>query len=168
LHDPAASGVTRREQQALLRRIASTARDVAVRHVDKLAREASTPDAKECLWALERGLQMMPSSQPPPVEAIPSDDVMLSTHEFELVHTEQALFVLRTYGLIIRLANLILDGDPTNSPALHARGEAQDALRQELSVIETRTQFVPNPLSVVTDFQMQSIFVCADALSDAA
>jgi len=28
--------------------------------------------------------------------------------------------------------------------------------------------FVPIPLSVVTEFQMQSIFVCADALTDAA
>jgi hypothetical protein len=168
LHDPAASGVTRREQQAQLRRIASTARDIAVRHVEKVAKDASTPDAKECLWALERGLQMMPASQPPSVEAMPSDDAMLSKHEFELVHTEQALFVLRTYGLIVRLANLILDGDPSNSRALHARAEAQNALRHELSVIETRTQFVSNPLSVVTDFQMQSIFVCADALSNAA
>jgi hypothetical protein len=167
LHDHTSSGVTRRQQQSLLRVIAAKAREIAVRHVELPAPTASIPDAKECLWALERGLQMMPASQAHSAPT-PADDQMLSKHEFELLHTEQALFVLRTYGLIVRLANLILVGDPANRNALRARKEAHDALRHELALIESRTVFVPIPLSVVTEFQMQSIFVCADALTDAA
>jgi hypothetical protein len=166
LHDAAPSGVTRGEQRSLLRHIASKAREVAVRHVDTLARAAAMPDEQECYWALERGLQMMPASQSEPLDAAPVEDRMLSRHEFELMHTEQALFILRTYGLINRAANLILTHDPENVAVVRAREDSRNALLQELAALESRSKFVAVPLSVVTEFQIRSIFVCADALTE--
>jgi hypothetical protein len=165
LHDRSPSGLTYREQQALLRSISGHAREIALRHIEALSAEASTPDERECFWAFERGLKMMPSPQSGSLEPSAKNDRTLSHHEFELMHTEQVLFVLRTYGQMARLATLILDRDPNNGSARSAGQESRNAIHRELAVIQTRTAFVPVPLAVMTDFQMQSIFICADALA---
>jgi len=165
LHDSSPSDITHGQQQVMLGTLTAKARELARSLLPSLAPVALAPDAKECLWSLERGLQMMPSAEAPGTGQCAQSDRKLSRHDFELMHTEQALFALRTYGLILRLASLILIDQPAHPGALQAHREAQDSLKAEMAVIEARTRFVPVPLEVVTDFQLQSIFICAEALT---
>ncbi len=149
----------------MLEQIGKSANDLAVRHVERLATCAQNPDALECLWSIQGSLTMMHSSDAGE-DVEPADAGAILTHRaFETLHTQQVLFVLRTYGLLIRLADLILIEHPDNAPAISARSEAKQALRAEIAAIEARTHLVPVSLDVVTGFQMRSIFICADALA---
>jgi hypothetical protein len=167
LHSDAPSGVSLRDHQSLLEQIARRANEFALRHAERLATAELSVDAQECLWAIEGSLSMMHASDAG--EEIEPDDAdsILTLRAFETLHSQQALFVLRTYALFLRLANLILVDAPGNDAALNTRREAREALWLELAVIEGRTQFSPVPLGVTTGFQMNSVFVCAEALARA-
>lgn len=165
LHDDASSDVSRGEHELALRKLSATAREIVVRQVADFPEADLGPDAKECLWALQEGLKMMPASGPAATKDESSWNSVLSRRDFDLVHTRQALYVLRSYGLLHRLALLVLGEEPGNSAALTVRATASAAIRRELAVIEARTAFTPIPIEVLTSMQMRSIFVCADALT---
>jgi hypothetical protein len=165
LHDQSSSGVSRGEQKSMLRKIAASACHVASRHLRAFESCKLTPDAEEVLWAIQLGLVMMPTAGPDSDPLPAHDGAALSLQEFETQHTEQALFALRTYGLLVRLADLVLSDRPGSPIALQARDDARESLRREIAEIEVRSTLVPVSLDVMTGFQMRAIFVCADALA---
>lgn len=115
-------------------------------------------------WALEERLRVMPV-QGPPTES--GDDRILSRHEFELMHTQHALLVLRTYGLLLSLANQVLLARPQDAAAQTTRQESLTVLHRALTRLEARSRLVPVPIRVMSGLQMAAIFVCADALGAA-
>lgn len=166
IEDPTPSGVTRATQQRELREMASAARKLALAHAARYTESSLAPDARECLWALEAGLKMMPASDDgSPVATGISDKHILSRHEYELHHTHDALFVLRTYGLLLSLANQVLLERPNDATALETRKETKAALHREVERLESRSTLVPVPVRVMTGLQMAAVFVCADALN---
>ena len=104
----------------------------------------------------------MTPAQGPATES--ADDRILSRHEFELMHTQHALFVLRTYGLLLSLANQVLLACPQDAAAQATRQESLTALHRELTRLEARSRLAPVPVRVMSGLQMAAIFVCADAL----
>ncbi len=164
LHDASPSGFSAPQQRAMLRSLSAGAREVALRHAEMFAATALAPDAQECLWALQEGLKMMPASGAPPVADAAAHGRILSRHDFATIHTRQAMFVLRTYALLHRLASLVLDEQPACRAAQQARDESGTALRREIAILETYTRFLPNPLERTCGLQMRAIFVCAEAL----
>ena len=54
--------VSRATQQRELREMAAAARKLALTHAARYTESSLGPDARECLWALEAGLKMMPAS----------------------------------------------------------------------------------------------------------
>jgi hypothetical protein len=168
IEDPTPSGVSRATQQRELREMAAAARKLALTHAARYTESSLGPDARECLWALEAGLKMMPASDAGAAATATTaaeDMHILSRHEFELHHTHDALFVLRTYGLLLSLANQILLERPDDAAALYTRKEATAALRREVERLESRSTLVPVPVRVMTGLQMAAVFVCADALN---
>ena len=165
LHDASSSGVSRGEHEARLRKLSSSARDIVVRHIADFPEADLGPDAKECLWALQEGLKMLPASGPETSPDAVSGQCMLSRRDFDLAHTRQALYVLRSYGLLHRLASLVLGNEADNVAALRAQAVTAAAIRLELAVLAEHTTFTPIPIEVLTSMQMRAIFVCAEALA---
>lgn len=165
LHDDSPSGVSRGEQESMLRELSSAAREIVVGSVTEFPVADLAADAKECLWALQEGLKMMPASVS---ESVPDEDpdrTILSRREFDLLHTRQALHVLRSYGLLHRLTSLILGDAPRHPAALRVRETTSASIRRELGVLAGHTNFTPIPIKTLTSMQMRAIFVCADALA---
>jgi hypothetical protein len=80
------------------------------------------------------------------------------------MHTQHALFALRTYGLLLSLANQVLLARPQDAAARATRQESLTALHRQLTRLETRSSLAPVPIRVMSGLQMAAIFVCADAL----
>lgn len=171
LHDHGPSRFSRAEQKGMIDAVAAKVRDFAFRHAESFAKCPLNPDAKDYLAAIQGSLAMMPSSkngkQGADLEGQVSagDAVMLSHREFEIFHTEHVLFALRTYGYFLGLARAVLDEDPDNATALLAQAEGQALLSAEIASIEEHSTLNPLPMDVITGFQMQAIFVCAEALN---
>jgi hypothetical protein len=165
LHDTSPSGITEAEQEARLRSMSAAASEAALRHVEGFAGLAIGPDAQECLSALHEGLKMIPAAGPAPEVTAAAARRVLSRREFELHHTRPALFVLRTYGLLHRLASLVLLEEPGHPQATRALEETQAALRRETALLEGHTTFAPVPVEATSRLQMQAIFACAAALA---
>ena len=161
LDDFSSSGVSRSEQKGALRSMADGAQELARRHLPRFRESDLTPDALECLWALEEGLRLT-ATQAPTTES--AGDRILSRHEFDLMHTQNALLVLRTYGLLLSLANQVLLAHPQNAAARATRQESLTALQREITTLEARSRLVPVPIRVMSGLQMAAIFACADAL----
>jgi hypothetical protein len=171
LHDESPSGVTRRAHQQALRAMSARARELVVSHVDAIPDADLGPDAWECRWALQAGLKMMPASgdhaSEHAGEAPAGGDAMLSRRDYDLVHARQALYVCRSYGLLHRLATLVLDDHPGHALALLMRRAASGALGFELAALAKHTDFNPIPVATLTTLQIRAIFTCADALAEA-
>jgi hypothetical protein len=161
------SGVSRREQERMLRTLVKTTRDIANRHARAFATCALPPDAQEFLWALEGSLKMMPVDQDQGDQQGKDQDDILSVRDFDELYTHHALHVLRTLGYLLGLSRVLLLEQPENVAALEAQHEVREALGPEVAAIEARTTLVPVPLDVLTGFQMRAVFVCADALATA-
>lgn len=159
LDDCSSSGISRRDQEHELHAMTDAADQLARRHVPQFCESELTADARECWWALEERLRMKPAHGP-----VAGDDRILSRNEFELLHTQHALLVLRTYGLLISLASQVLLARPHDAAAQAARQEALTALRREVARLEGRTSLTPVPIRVMSGLQMAAIFACADAL----
>lgn len=166
LDDFSSSGVSRSEQQRELLAMAAAADELCRRHLCRFRESDLAPDARECWWALEERLRIMPAQGPATESA--DDDRMLSRHEFELLHTQHALLILRTYGLLLSLANQVLLACPQDAAAQATRQESLTALHRELTRLEARSRLVPVPIRVMSGLQMAAIFVCADALRAAS
>lgn len=167
LRDPASSGVSGREQRLLLAAVAARVSELAGRYCAAFTGTALPPDGQECLHALADSLRLMPPAHTGQAAAQPGDKVMLSRHRFEMLHTRHVLFTLRSCGLLLSLAKLVLAANPGHAIACSAADEAGQLLEQELAALETHSTLTPVPLEVFTAFQMQSIFVCAQALNAA-
>jgi hypothetical protein len=165
LEDFSSSGVSRSDQQRELRAMSVAAHELVRCQMSRYDASDLAPDAQECWWALEEGLKMMSAQGS---EAESEDDRILSRHEFELMHTQNALFILRNHGLLLSLANQVLLARPQDPAALATREEALTALRREVARLEARSTLAPVPVRVMSGLQMAAIFVCADALRAAA
>ncbi len=164
LEDFSSSGISRSEQQRELREMMVAARDLASRHFSQYHEFELTPDARECWWALEAISTTLPTQIPAPdLEG----DRILSRHEFELMHTQNALFILRTHGLLLSLANQVLLARPQDAVAWATRQETRTELYREIAKLEARSTLAPIPVRVMSGLQMAAIFVCADALRSA-
>jgi hypothetical protein len=161
LEDFSSSGISRSEQQRELRAMADAAGEFGRRHLSRFCESDLAPDARECWWALEERLKVVPPHGP---ATEPGDDSILSRHEFELMHTQYALLVLRTYGLLLSLANQVLLARPQDTAAQATRQESLTVLHRELTRLEARSKLAPVPIRVMSGLQMAAIFVCADAL----
>jgi hypothetical protein len=161
LEDFSSSGVSSIEQKGELRAMADAAQELARRHISRFRESDLTPDARECWWALEERLRLTPT-QSPTTES--EGDRILSRHELDLMHTQNALLVLRTYGLLLSLANQVLLAHPQNTAARATRQESLTALQRELTRLEARSRLVPVSIRVMSGLQMAAIFACADAL----
>lgn len=161
LEDFSSSGVSSIEQKGELRAMADGAQELACRHISRFRESDLTPDALECWLALEERLRLT-TTQAPTTES--GGDRILSRHEFDLMHTQNALLVLRTYGLLLSLANQVLLAHPQNAAARATRQESLTALQREITRLEARSRLVPVPIRVMSGLQMAAIFACADAL----
>lgn len=161
LEDFSSSGVSSIEQKGELRAMADGAQELACRHMPRFRESDLTPDALECWWALEERLRLTPT-QAPTTES--EGDRILSRHELDFMHTQNALLVLRTYGLLLSLANQVLLAHPQNAAARATRQESLAALQREITRLEARSRLVPVPIRVMSGLQMAAIFACADAL----
>lgn len=161
LEDSGSSGISRSEHQRELREMTVAAAGLAARHVSRYRKYELPPDAQECLWALEASSALTPAGTPGPG---PDGDRMLSRREFELMHTQNALLVLRTHGLLLSLANQVLLAHPQDPVALATRQETRTELHREITRLEARSTLTPVPVRVMTGLQMSAIFACADAL----
>ena len=161
LDDFSSSGVSCSEQKGGLRAMADGARELARCHLSRFRESDLTPDALECWWALEESLRLTPT-QAPTTES--EGDRILSRHELDLMYTQNALLVLRTYGLLLSLANQVLLAHPQNAAARATRQESLTALQREITRLEARSRLVPVPIRVMSGLQMAAIFACADAL----
>ena len=161
LEDFSPSGVSSIEQKGELRAMADGAQELACRHISRFRESDLTPDALECWWALEERLRLTPT-QAPTTES--EGDRILSRHELDFMHTQNALLVLRTYGLLLSLANQVLLAHPQNAEARATRQESLTALQREITRLEARSRLVPVPIRVMSGLQMAAIFACADAL----
>lgn len=161
LEDFSSSGMSCSEQKGELRAMTDAGLELARRHISRFRESDLTPDARECWWALEERIRLAPT-QSPTTES--EDNRILSRHEFELMHTQNALLVLRTYGLLISLANQVLLTSPHDARAQATRQESLTALHRELTVLQSRSKLVPVPIRVMSGVQMAAIFACADAL----
>ena len=165
LEDFSSSGISRSEQQRELHEMMVAAGNLARRHISRYSEFDLPPDARECWWALEATMRMMPAQTSAPG---PESDRILSRHEFELLHTQSALFILRTHGLLLSLANQVLLARPHDAVAGATRLETRTELHREIARLEARSTLAPVPVRVMTGLQMEAIFVCADALRSAA
>ena len=164
LHDETPSGITRAEHERRLDAITAAASDMAARYHDHFEKEtALPPNAEECLLALAGSLKMMPSSETG--GAGPAGDIVLTRRQFESMHTRQVLFALRTYGLLLSLANIVLAETPGHRIARSAAAEAKQALAREIELVESHSTLTPVPLATFTRLQLDSILACARALS---
>jgi hypothetical protein len=164
LEDFSSSGISRSEQQRELREMMVAASGLASRHLSQYPEFDLTPDARECWWALEATSRMIPAQIPAPG---PEGDRILSRHEFELMHTQNALFILRTHGLLLSLANQVLLARPQDAVARATHQETRTELYREIARLEARSTLAPVPVRVMSGLQMAAIFVCADALRQA-
>lgn len=165
LEDFSSSGISRSEQQRELREMMVAASDLASRHVPQYREFDLAPDARECWWALEATSRMVPAQT---TAQAAEGDRILSRHEFELMHTQNALFILRTHGLLLSLANQVLLARPQDAVARATRQETRTELYREIARLEARSTLAPVPVRVMSGLQMAAIFVCADALRSAA
>jgi hypothetical protein len=161
LEDFSSSGISCSEQKGELRAIADAGQELARRHISRFCESDLTPDARECWWALEERLRLTPT-QSPTTES--EEDRILSRHEFECVHTQNALLVLRTYGLLLSLANQVLLASPHDAAARATREESLTALHREITRLQSRSKLAPVPVRVMSGLQMAAVFACADAL----
>jgi hypothetical protein len=168
LHSDAPSGVTRREQAGLLRGLVWRTHDLVLRYAEPFMDRALSPDAQEYLWAIQGASRMSPPPENAHPQQEPGDADILSLRDFEDKHTHQALFVLRTQGYLLGLSRAVLKEQPDDVMALETLRVMQTSLKREVAALEARSTLKPLPLDVLTGFQMQAIFICAEALvSDA-
>lgn len=165
LEDFSTSGISCSEQQRELHEMIVAASNLASRHVPRYRESDLAPDARECWWALEASSRMVPAQT---TAQGAEGDRILSRHEFELMHTQNALFILRTHGLLLSLANQVLLARPQDAVARATRQETLTELCRELAKLEARSTLAPVPVRVMSGLQMAAIFVCADALRSAA
>jgi hypothetical protein len=122
---------------------------------------ASTPENEAWQRALELTRPVLHAS----LHHCEFGGVFYTLSQFELLHTQYGLFVLRTYGLLLSLANQELLARPHDAAARATRQQSMAALHEELTRLEERSRLTPVPIRVMSGLQMAAIFICADALS---
>jgi hypothetical protein len=161
LEDSSSSGVSRSAQRRELQTMMVAAGDLGRRYLARYEKSDLDPDALECWWALEGGVTMIPTRAP---ESGSEDEGILSRREFEMMHIQSALCVLRTYGLVLSLAKQVLLSRPRDPSAHAAVQDARKELHRQISNLEARSALMPVPVRIMSGLQMAAIFVCADAL----
>jgi hypothetical protein len=166
VHDDSQSNTSRSQQKQMIGAVTAKVREFTLRHAGAFEGLGLNLDAQDFLAAIEGSLAMMPSSEGgASTKPVDGGEQILSRREFEIFHTEHVLFALRTYGYFLGLARAVLADDPANCTALRVHAEALALLRAEVAAIERSSAPVPLPMDTITGFQMQAVFVCADALN---
>jgi hypothetical protein len=75
------------------------------------------------------------------------------------------LHVLRTQAYVLGLSRSVLAEHPNDALAREAEQVVSRSLRREVEQIHACTSLVPVPVEMMTGFQMQAVFTCADALT---
>ncbi len=148
-----------------LHRIRAATGATVSRHVEALATAVETPDGEELVSALRESVRFMPDVAGAGDKLEPGERVrILSMREYCVRHVQHALFAIRPYGLLIRLAHILLKTDPHNAAARSALAEGRENLDKELMLIEGHAPLTPVALSTLSSVQMNAIFACAEEL----
>jgi hypothetical protein len=165
LHDEAPSGVSRAAQRNMLRQLVERTAGMARAYATLFAAHALPPDAQEFLWAMEGSLKMAPSGDENGKAASQDEDAILPRRDLDELYTHHALHVLRTQAYVLGLSRSVLAEHPNDALAREAEQVVSRSLQSEVEQIHACTSLVPVSVEMMTGFQMQAVFTCADALT---